>query len=147
MSEREPMTDQKPETHRLLELFRPVAPVILTAFSGIVVWSFHNFEWPGFLLYLVVGFFAGSIAGGLVGVPLISSWAVVGMSGGLFEGAYQGWQHYAWIGAVLGGLIGAVVGLVVAMLLAMLLSFVLVLCGIDPFVDAEAGEAKTADRT
>ena len=93
------MTDQKPETYRLLELFRPVAPVILTAFSGIVVWSFHNFEWSGFLLYLVVGFFWGSVVGGPVGVPLISSWTVIGMAGGLFEGAYQGWQSFGWIGA------------------------------------------------
>ena len=141
------MTDQQPETYRLLELFKPVAPVILTAFSGIVVWSFDNFGWPGFLLYLVVGFFAGSVAGGLVGVPLISSWAVMGMTGGLFEGAYQGWQHHGWIGAVLGGLVGVVGGMVVALLLSMLLSFVLVLCGIDPFVDADTGEGKTADRT
>ena len=50
MNESEPMTDQKPETYRLLELFRPVALVFLTAISGIVVWSFHNFEWPGFLV-------------------------------------------------------------------------------------------------
>jgi hypothetical protein len=147
LNERERMTDHQSETHRLLELFKPVAPVILTAFSGVVVWSFHNFGWPGFLAYLVIGFFAGSIAGGLVGVPLISSWAVMGMTGGLFEGAYQGWQHHGWIGAVLGGLIGVVGGIVVAALLAMLLSLVLVLCGIDPFVNAEAGEGKTADRT
>ncbi len=141
------MTDQRPETYRLLELFRPAAPVVLAAFSGVVVWSFHNFGWPGFLLYLVVAFFAGSIAGGLVGVPLISSWAVMGTTGGLFEGAYQGWQHHGWIGAILGGLIGTVCGMVVALLLSMLLSLVLVLCGIDPFVNAEAGEGKTADRT
>ena len=141
------MTDQKPEPYRLLELFRPVAPVVLTAFSGVVVWSFHNFGWPGFLLYLVVGFFAGSIAGGLVGVPLISSWAVMGTTGGLFEGAYQGWQLHGWTGAVLGGLVGVVGGMVVALLLSMLLSFVLVLCGIDPFVDAGTGEGRTADRT
>ena len=121
--------------------------MILTAISGIVVWSFHNFGWPGFLLYLVVGFFAGSIAGGLVGVPLISSWAVMGTTGGLFEGAYQGWQLHGWTGAVLGGLVGVVGGIVVALLLSMLLSFVLVLCGIDPFVDAGTGEGRTADRT
>ena len=143
----EPMTDQKPETHRLLELFKPVAPVVLTAYSGVVVWSFHNFGWPGFLLYLLVGFFAGSIAGGLVGVPLISSWAVMGVTGGLFEGAYQGWQHHGWIGAILGGLLGVVGGIVVALLLSMLLSFVLVLCGIDPFVNAEAGQGQKSDVT
>lgn len=141
------MTDQNPKTYRLLELFRPVALVVLAAFSGVVVWSFHNFGWPGFLLYLVVAFLAGSIAGGLVGVPLISSWAVMGLTGGLFEGAYQGWQSFGWIGAVLGGLIGVVVGIVVAALLAMLMSFVLVMCGIDPFVNADTGEGKTADRT
>ena len=141
------MTDEEPETYRLLELFRPVAPVVLTVFSGIVVWSFHNFEWPGFLLYLVVGFFAGSIAGGLVGVPLISSWAVMGVTGGLFEGAYQGWQSFGWIGAFLGGLIGVIGGIVVAMLLSMVLSFVLVMCGIDPFVNAEAGEGQQQDAT
>ena len=113
--------------------------MVLAAFSGVVVWSFHNFGWPGFLAYLVVGFFAGSIAGGLVGVPLISSWAVMGMTGGLFEGAYQGWQLHGWVGAILGGLAGGVVGIVVALLLSMLLSLVLVLCGIDPFVDAGRG--------
>ena len=139
------MTDQQPETYRLLELFRPAAPVILTAFSGIVVWSFHNFGWSGFLLYLVVAFLAGSIAGGLVGVPLISSWAVMGMTGGLFEGAYQGWQHYGWGGAVLGGLIGVVGGIFVAALLVMLMSLVLVLCGIDPFVNADTGEGRKTD--
>lgn len=139
------MTDQKPETYRLLELFRPVAPLILTTFSGIVVWSFHNFEWPGFLLYLLVGFFAGSVAGGLVGVPLISSWAVMGVTGGLFEGAYQGWQLHGWIGAVLGGLLGVVCGIVAAVLLAMLMSLVLVSCGIDPFVNADTGEGRKTD--
>ena len=141
------MTDEKPKTYRLLELFKPVAPAILTAFSGIVVWSFHNFGWPGFLAYLVIGFFAGSIAGGLVGVPLISSWAVMGVTGGLFEGAYQGWQHYGWIGAVLGGLIGVGSGIVLTILLAMLMSFVLVLCGIDPFVNTDTGEGQKTDAT
>jgi len=50
LSKRERMTDQKPETYRLRELYRPVALVILTAISGIVVWSFHNFVSPGFLV-------------------------------------------------------------------------------------------------
>jgi len=59
------MTDQKPKTYRLLELFRPVALVILTAISGIVVWSFHNFGWPGFLAYLLVCFVGGSVTGGV----------------------------------------------------------------------------------
>jgi hypothetical protein len=141
------MADQKPKTYRLLELFRPVALVVLIAISGLVVWSFHNFEWPGFLVYLVVGFLVGSTAGGLVGVPLISSWAVMGMTGGLFGGAYQGWQSCGWGGAVIGGLIGVVGGVVVTMLLAMLMSFVLVLCGIDPFVNADTGEGQKTDAT
>ena len=145
MSKCERMTDQKPETYRLLELFRPVAPVILTGISGIVVWSFHNFEWSGFLVYLLVGFVVGSVTGGLVAVPAISTWAVMGMTGGLFEGVYQGWQHYGWVGAVLGGLIGVVGGIVVALLLSMLMSFVLVVCGIDPFVNADTGEGQKAD--
>jgi hypothetical protein len=147
MNKGERMTDQKPEPYRLLELFRPVAPAILTAISGIVVWSFHNFGWPGFVAYLLIGFFVGSIAGGLVGVPLISSWAVMGTTGGLFAGAYQGWQYGGGIGAVLGGLVGVVGGIGVAFLLSMLMSFVLVLCGIDPFVNADTEEGKTADRT
>ena len=141
------MADEKPKTYRLLELFRPVALVILMAISGIVAWSFHNFGWPGFSAYLLVGFFVGGIAGGLVGVPLISSWAVMGMAGGLFEGAYQGWQSYGWIGAVLGGLIGVVGGMVVALLLSMVMSFVLVMCGIDPFVNADTGEGRKTDAT
>ncbi len=141
------MTDHKPETYRLLELFRPVALVILIAISGIVVWSYHNFEWSGFLTYLVVGFFVGSITGGLVGVPLISSWAVMGMTGGLFEGVYRGWQYYGWIGAVPGGMIGVVCGIVVAMLLSMCMSFILVMCGIDPFVNAETGEGQKTHTT
>ena len=147
MNQAECMTDQKPEPYRLLELFRPVAPVILTAISGIVVWSFHNFGWPGFVAYLLVGFFVGSIAGGLVGVPLISSWAVMGTTGGLFEGAYQGWQFHGGIGAVLGGLVGVVGGIVVALLLSMLMSFVLVMCGIDPFVNAGTQEERKVDAT
>lgn len=141
------MTDQQPGTYRLLELFKPVALFVLIAISGIVVWSFHNFEWPGFLAYLFVGFFVGSIAGGLVGVPLISSWAVMGMTGGLFEGAYQGWQSSGWIGAILGGLIGVFGGIIVALLLAMVMSFVLVLCGIDPFVNADTGEGRKTGAT
>jgi len=134
------MTDQHPRTYRLLELFKPVALVILIAISGIVVWSFHNFERAGFSLYLVVGFFLGSVAGGLFGVPLISSWGVMGMTGGLFEGSYLGWQSFGWFGAVLGGLVGVVAGIVVAMLLTMVMSFVLVMCGIDPFVNGEMNE-------
>ena len=145
LDERERMTDQKPETYRLLELFRPAALVYLVATSGIVVWSFHNFEWPGFLAYLFVGFLAGSVAGGLVGVPLISSWAVMGVTGGLFECAYQGWQLHGWIGAVLGGLLGVVGGIVITVLLAMLMSLVLVSCGIDPFVNADTGEGRKTD--
>ena len=139
------MTVEKPETYRLLELFRPVALLVLTLISGIVVWSFHNFGWPGFVAYLLVGFFVGSIAGGLVGVPLISTWAVMGMAGGLFEGAYQGWHCDGWIGAVLGGLIGVVGGIVVALLLSMVMSFVLLMCGIDPFVNADTEEGRKPD--
>ncbi len=141
------MTDQKPETYRLLELFRPAALVILMAISGIVVWSFHNFGWAGFLAYLLVGFVVGSVTGGLVGVPLISTWAVMGTTGGLYEGVYQGWQHYGWVGAVLGGLVGVVGGIVVAQLPTMLMSFVLVLCGIDPFVNAGTQDEQKADAT
>ena len=141
------MTNQQPQTYRLLELFRPVALVILIAISGIVVWSFHNFEWSRFLLYLVIGFFLGSVAGGLVGVPLISTWAAMGTAGGLFEGAYQGWQSFGWIGAVLGGLIGVIGGIVVAMLLSMCMCLVLVICVIDPFVSASTEEGKKADVT
>ena len=141
------MSDPTPETYRLLELFRPVALVILTAISGIVVWSFHNFGWSGFLAYLLIGFVVGSVTGALVGVPLISSWAVMGVTGGLFEGGYQGWQLHGLIGAVLGGLIGVVGGIVVALLLSMLMSFVLVMCGIDPFVNADTGEGQKADAT
>jgi hypothetical protein len=66
-------------------------------------------------------------------------------AGGLFEGAYQGWQHYGWAGAVLGGLFGVVGGMVVALLLTMLLSLVLVLCGIDPFVNADEGQGRESD--
>ena len=141
------MSDRPPETYRLLELFRPVAPVVLAAFSGAVVWSFHNFGWPGFVLYLLVAFVAGSVTGGLVGVPLPPTWAVMGVAGGLFEGAYQGWQHYGWLGATLGGVVGVVGGLVAALLLTMLMSLVLVLCGINPFVAAGTGEGETPDRT
>lgn len=139
------MNDRPPETYRLLELFRPVAPVVLAAFSGAVVWSFHNFGWPGFVLYLLVAFVAGSVTGGLVGVPLPPTWAVMGVAGGLFEGAYQGWQHYGWGGAVLGGLAGVVGGLVATLLLTMLMSLVLVLCGIDPFVNADEGQGRGSD--
>lgn len=141
------MADREPKTYRLLELFRPVAPVILTGISGIVVWSFHNFGWSGFLVYLLIGFVVGSVTGGLVGVPAISTWAVLGLTGGLFEGVYQGWQHSGWLGAVLGGLIGVVGGIVVALLLSMLMSFVLVMCGIDPFVNADTGEGRKPDAT
>lgn len=71
----------------------------------------------------------------------------MGTAGGLFEGAYQGWLHYGWGGAVLGGLAGVVGGVVAALLLTMLLSLVLVLCGINPFVDAETGQERTTDGT
>src|SRR4051812_22121602 len=113
------MTIEEPKTYRLLELFKPFVAATLVAISGLVVWSFHNVEWPGWLVYLFVAFFAGSIAGGLVGVPLISSWAVMGTTTGLFEGGYQGWQHFGWAGAILGGLLGTVVGMVLALLLSM----------------------------
>jgi hypothetical protein len=146
LSERERMTDQRPEPYRLLELFRPAALVVLTAFSGVVVWSFHNFGWPGFVAYLLVGFVAGSVTGGLVGVPLPPTWAVMA-AGSLFEGAYQGWQHYGWVGAVLGGLVGVVGGIVVALLLTMLMSLVLVMCGSNPFVNADEGQGQKSDAT
>lgn len=139
------MTDRRPETYRLLELFRPVAPVVLAAFSGAVVWSFHNYGWPGFVLYLLVAFVAGSVTGGLVGVPLSPTWAVMTTAGGLFEGAYQGWRHSGWGGAVLGGLAGVVGGLVVTLLLTMLMSLVLVMCGINPFVNADGGQGQKPD--
>lgn len=130
------MVDQ-PEHYSIFELLKPVVLLVLTATSGIVVWSFYHFEWPGFLLYLIVGFFAGSTAGALVRVPLISTWGVMGTTGGLFAGVYQGWRYGGWIGTIPGGLIGVIGGLVIAMLLSMCLSFVLVMCGIDPFVNAE----------
>lgn len=139
------MTDEQPHTYSILELFKPVVLLVLIATSGLVVWSYFHFEWPGFLLYLIVAFFAGSIAGGLVRVPLISTWGVMGTTGGLFAGVSQGWQYGGWIGVVPGGLIGIFCGLVVAMLLSMCLSFVLVMCGIDPFVNAD-GEGETTSR-
>ena len=70
-----------------------------------------------------------------------------GYARGLFEGVYQGWQNYGWIGAVLGGLIGVVVGIIVALLLSMFMSFVLVMCGIDPFVNADTEEGQKVDAT
>ena len=68
-----------------------------------------------------------------------------GDDGRAVRGAYQGWKHYGWVGAALGGLVGVVGGIVVAVLLSMLLSAVLVLCGINPFVDAGAGEEQKTD--
>ncbi len=141
------MTDLQPETRSLSELLKPVAVLILSAISGIAVWSFHNHTWPGFLAYLVVGFVLGSISGGLFDVPLISTWAVMGTTGGLFEGVYQGWQYYGWIGAVPGGLIGIICGIVIAILLSMFMCFVMVMNGIDPFVNAGAEETKKTDVT
>jgi hypothetical protein len=120
-----------------------VLPVLI-ATSGLVVWSFYHLEWPGFLVYLIVGFFAGSIAGAVVRVPLISTWGVMGTAGGLFAGVTQGWQYHGWAGAIAGGVIGVCCGLFVAMLLSMSLSFLLVMRGIDPFVSADGeGEAKS----
>lgn len=131
------MTDERPRTGSILEMFKPVVLPVLIGTSGLVVWSYYQFEWPGFLLYLFVAFLAGSMAGAMVRVPLISTWAVMGTSGGLFAGGYQGWQYGGWIGMVAGALIGIVSGLVVAMLLSMCLSIILVICGIDPFVNAD----------
>lgn len=139
------MTDRNPETYRLLELFRPAAPVVPAAFGGAVVWAFHNLGWPGFVAYLLVAFVAGSVAGGLVGVPLPPTWAVMGVAGGQFEGAYQGWQHYGWAGAVLGGVVGVVGGLVATLLLTMLMSLALVVCGINPFVNADERQGPNSD--
>lgn len=42
---------------------------------------------------------------------------------------------------------GAVVGIVAAVVLSMFLSLVVVLWGIDPFVDAGIGDAQAADWT
>jgi hypothetical protein len=136
------MSDESPRTYSILELLRPVVLPALVATSGLVVWSFYHLEWPGFLEYLIVAFLAGSMAGAIVRVPLISTWAVMGLAGGLFAGVSQGWQYGGWIGAIPGGLIGVFCGLVVAMLLSMCLSFVVVMCGIDPFVNAD-GEGET----
>jgi hypothetical protein len=136
------MSDEPPRSGSILELFRPVVLPVLIATSGMVVWSFYHFEWPGFLLYLIVAFVAGSMAGAIVRVPLISTWGVMGTASGLFAGVSQGWRYGGWIGVVPGGLIGVFCGLVIAMLLSMCLSFVLVMCGIDPFVNADGeGEA------
>lgn len=132
------MSDEPPRTYSILELLKPVVLLVLIATSGMVVWSFYHFEWPGFLLYLIVAFFAGSMVGAIVRVPLISTWGVMGTAGGLFAGVTQGWQYHGWIGAIAGGVIGVFGGLVSAMLLSMCLSFVLVMCGIDPFVNAGA---------
>jgi hypothetical protein len=68
-------------------------------------------------------------------------------AGGLFEGACQGWLHYGRVGAALGGVAGVVRGIVVALLLAMLMSLVLVMCGINPFVNADGGQGRKADAT
>ena len=141
------MTDEQPRTYSIWELFKPIVLLVLIATSGLVVWSYYHFEWPGFLVYLIVAFFAGSIAGGLVRVPLISTWGVMGTTGGLFAGVSQGWQYGGWIGIVPGGLIGIFCGLVVAMLLSMCLSFVLVMFGIDPFVNADEEGETTSDAT
>lgn len=139
------MSDEQPRSGSILEMFRPVVLPVLIATSGLVVWAFYHFDRPGFLLYLIVAFFTGSMAGAIVRVPLISTWAVMGLAGGLFAGVTQGWSYAGWIGVVPGGLIGVFCGLVVAMLLSMCLSFILVMCGIDPFVNAEAEGESTSN--
>lgn len=131
------MSDEQPRTHSILELFKPLVLVLLIAISGLVTWSYYQFDRTGFQVYFMVAFLTGSLAGILVRVPLISTWAVMGLSGGLFTGLIQGWQYAGWIGVVPGGLIGGFCGLIAAMLLSMGLSFILVLCGIDPFVNGE----------
>lgn len=132
------MTDEQPRIDRSLDPFKLVVLLVLIATSGLVVWSYYQSLWPEFLVYLIVAFLVGSMAGTLVRVPLISTWAVMGTTSGLFGGISKGWQRVGWIGILPGGLIGTFCGLVVAMLLSLCLSFVLVMCGIDPFVNAEA---------
>jgi hypothetical protein len=139
------MSDEQPRTYSILEFLKPLVLPVLISTSGIVVWSFYQLEWSGFLVYLIVAFVAGNLAGAIVRVPLISTWAVMGTAGGLFAGVAQGWRYGGWIGAIPGGVLGVCCGLVVAMLLSMCLSFVLVMCGIDPFVNADGEGERTSN--
>jgi hypothetical protein len=133
------MTDQESNSYPLLHPGRAIALLMLMTIAGILVWSFHNLTWFGLLPYVVVGIVSAGIVGGLVGVPLVPTWAMLCAMTGLLEGGVQGWLRYGWIGSVLGGIIGAVVGMIVTCLLSMIMSFVLVICGFDPFVNADAG--------
>ena len=108
--------------------------------SGGIVWSFHNSDGPTFIASLIIGGFLGFLAGGLVGVHLFPSLGTMAAFGGLFEGVFQGWTNFGWGGAIAGGLIGIVAGSIIAGLPVMLIHFVMIICGIDPFVNPDSSE-------
>jgi hypothetical protein len=132
------MLQQTDETLGWPDKPRAIALIILVCIAGFLVWSFHQFHLPAFIATFVICCIAGYLAGGLVGVPLVSSLTTMFMFAGLFEGLVRGWSTFGLLGAVLYGTIGAVAAVVVCMLLLMLVTFVIVLRGDDPFVNTES---------
>jgi hypothetical protein len=126
---------------------RAIAIVVLACIAGGLVWSFHHLEIPAFIGTLVLGCVAGFLAGGLVGVYLYPSLTMMFMFVGLFEGLARGWSSFGVIGAILGGTVGMVIAMIVCMLPLILVTFIMVLCGVDPFVNADsASESPISDK-
>jgi hypothetical protein len=103
---------------------RPFVLLVLFAISGAVVWAGNALGWPAALAFGAVGGFTGLLAGGLVGVSVVQTFAALTVFVCAFEGIAWGALHHGWIGAVFVGLAGIVVGHILGSLpLALVLIF------------------------
>jgi len=53
--------DKRPEKLGLPDLPKCIALMVLAVISGFLVWSFHNYEWPGIAACLVLAASSGSL--------------------------------------------------------------------------------------
>ncbi|MBS0203382.1 MAG: hypothetical protein JSS49_10815 [Planctomycetes bacterium] len=126
-------------------VYQAIGLFLLATISGSLVFLMHQLAWPWFAVSFFVGAFSGVIVGAMFGVPLNSTVAAMAAIAGLLEGAYQGWQAYGLLGAVVGGPAGILASVVLVMLTLMSISAVVILCGGNPFVNAYPEESSGGD--
>jgi hypothetical protein len=139
------MTEQPTEQSGSLNIPKIISLAVLACTSGFMVWSYHFTDLPVFIATIVVGCIFGFLAGGLVGVRLVPTFGMMLFFSGFFEGTIRGWLYIGWLGAVLGAPIGIVLGLFLVWLPLMLVHLVLILSGVDPFVDHGMSGEKSGD--
>ncbi len=81
------------------------------------------------------------MAGGMVGVHMVSSVLTFVALSGLIEGIVQGWLRCGFVGAIGGALAGLIIGCIVGILPVLIAHLILILFGHDIIVSGDTQES------